>query len=731
MRRFMRARSGMWVANAVVALGAATLVAGCGGSGGGGGGGFASTAAPVSSGQATDLVALEVSPPGDLVLDDAVGSAFQVIVDGYLRDASVRDLTRDVTLTSSDEGVVRVGGDGLITAIAPGTADVSVSVTSSTGETLTVTKQVTVVAASGAQPVFRSLDVYPQFRTLGDVDAAAGVDQLQQIVVVGTDDTGRQHDLTRVLGVQVSTMQRAPSMAGQLSPTGLFRGVVDGEEVLLIARLDSAGLVSGSHLVLGSGAARPVPPSALYSGAPLAGSTNPIDVAVLSALRAQFIEPAKLATDEEFQRRLHADALGRLPTAAEVEAFAASPDREAEIDRVLALPAFATRWGTLFGEWFEIRRANAAAFDAWAAGEIAADAPLADMVAALARGQGAGGQVFDQQHATAAEKVDVLVLAATGMTAKCAQCHDHPLAGPNDTPRWTQDDRFPLDAFFAATPVEATKLDRNSARVGQPYQPGFEAFAPGTAVTSTLQTPIAQRRDEFATLFAATSQLRRGLAHRMFAEVVTPLLDPNQFLKKNLDQVAVPQVLDALTQAFDAAGTRPRTFLRQLFASRTYQLSAEGADTTNDPLLARHVLRRNHCEVAESLVEGVTGAAVTGNDLTFFRQAFGFPAERISIEERSTAVNMSQALLLMNSPIVQAKVAANAGTVAQLATQVGAGTLTQAQAVTRLFQLALARSPSSDELGFATDTIAQATNVRQGLEDVAAVLMSTVEAAAR
>jgi hypothetical protein len=525
-----------------------------------------------------------------------------------------------------------------------------------------------------------------------------------------------------------------PSQAGQLSSSGLFRGIVDGEEVLLVTRIDTAGLVAGCSLVLGSGGtAAPVPPSALYSGAPLAGSSNPLDQAVLGALRGQFIEPSKLTTDGEFLRRLYQDALGRMPTGAEAEAFLASTaaaKRDAEIDRVVGLDAFADRWGTQIGEWFEIRRANATAFDGWAAAEIKAGKTLAEIVQQLAAGTGPGAAMFDAQHPTAAAKVDILVLATTGMTAECAQCHDHPLTGPSDAVRWTQADRFPLDAFFAATPTEATALDKNSARIGQPFQPGF-VFDRSKTVTSTLTTPIAARRAELAGLLAGSSQLRRGLAHRMFAEVCSPLLDPNQFLAKNLTAVAVPAMLDALTNALDGQRTSLKGFLGLVFKSRVYQLTGDGKDTTNDALFARHVARRAHSEAMESLVAQVTGSPLTGGDLTFFRQTFGFPSDRISIDERSTAVNMSQSLVLMNSPAVQAKIAAPTSAVGALAAQVTASTITQEQAVRALWKSALSREPSTDELGFALGTIQGAPNVKAGLEDVAAVLLSTIEAVAR
>jgi hypothetical protein len=669
-------RSANWMLGAIAVLGSATLVAGCGGGGSGGGGGGASTAAPVTSAGGGELVGLELSPPGDLTIENDINAGFQVLVDGYYRDASVLDLTRDVELVIADETVVRHAGEGLLTPVAP----------------------------------------------------SAQKDQLQQIVVVGTDASGRMYDLTRSNGVALQDMQRNATTAGQLSQTGLFRGIEDGKEVLLVTRIDAAGLVAGAHLVLGSGAAAAVPPSALYSGAPLAGSTNPLDQAVLGALRGQFIEPSKLAGDDEFLRRLYADALGRGPTEQEITTFRGAPDRDAEIDRVLGTAEFAARWGGLFAEWFEIRRGSAGTFDQWATSELQAGKTLAEMVAALAAGTGPAAAIFDAEHATAADKVRILMLAGTGMTAECAQCHNHPLTGANDNPKWTQQERYPLDAFFAANNAEATPLDKNNNRIGAPLQPGFAMLDATKTVASTLTTPIAQRRAEFAALLTGSRQFKRGMAHRVFSEVSVPLLDPNQFLQKNLDAVTVPAMLDALTTQFEAANGSLKGFLGSVFKSKVYQLTSEAKDTKNDALFARHLLRRQQSEVMESLVQRVTGAGLTGNDLTFFRQSFGYPMVRGEIHERVAAVNLSQSLVFMNSPVVHAKLTAQASAVGALATQVGSGALTQEQAVQRLFRAALARDASADELGFALDTIKAAPSVRAGLEDVAAATMASIEA---
>ena len=708
----------------------ATLLAvGCGGSSGGGGGSASTAAALTSSSQQGprqgQLAGLEILPAGGIQVDTNLGSAFQILVDGHYRTAQgdmfQRDLSRDVTYTSDDAQVATVGGDGLITPVGLGTTRIEARFANFTAETT-----VEVIAPTPAPSTFTRLLILPPFRELDLVDPMSGTEQLQQLLVVATDASGRKYDLTRSTGITIQDTNNAPSVLASVNNSGLVRGVANGE-VIAVARLSNQGLVAGSNLVLGTGVAKPVDPNTLYSGAPLAGSGNAIDRAVLEGLFKQFIEPAPLATDGEFLRRLYADALGRVPTEAELVAFTASTasdKRAAEVTKVLADPGFATHWASIMGEWFAMERgANGGMFDTWAAQAIAADETLADMVSEMATG---AVPAFETRHATAADKVDALLLAGAGMTASCAKCHDHPLTGPSDTIKWTQADRYPLDAFFATSPGEATPLDKTGVRVGNPFNPGF-VFDANANVTTSLNDPLAQRRAEFAQLFTTSSVFKRGLGHRIFAEVCGPLLNPNQFLQQELDTVAVPSVLDAITAAFDAQNTSLKGFLEVIFTSSFYGLSssAEGLDVANDPLLQRSMLRRHHAEVMDSAVDSVTGAALTGGNLDFFHQTFGYPMARETVAERVNAVNMSQAFVLQNSPVVQGRLTGD--NVAQLAADVAAGTITEAEAVQSIFRAGLSREAAADELQLCLDTIAQAGSVGAGLEDVASAVLGTAE----
>ena len=726
-----------WFASAAMAFGPAVVIMGCGG---GGGGGRGSTAGGATPGSMDGLsFAPEELPVVAAPDSSSVGGQFQLALDAYsASNGQVRDVTRQASFASSDTTVARINGEGLVEAVSPGV----VTITANYGG-LSVTKEVEVVASVGS-PAFTQLKVYPNARVLPDVNMTAGVAQDQQLVVVGIGQDGKAIDLTRSLPINLLDFDPDPnaqnpsplpvSTAASLSLNGLLHGTVEGEDVLVTVELNGSGQTAAAHIHVGPGRAKA--PGGANGGMPftpggLAGATSPVDQAVLAGLQAKGISPAPASSDGEFLRRLYSDALGRLPGVAESEAFLASadPDKRAkEVDRVVAMPEFATHWASRIGEWFVMSDVT---FDTWAADQLNAGRSLQAIVSDLVTGTGAGGTLFDAKHTDAGLKVDILLLAGAGMTAECAKCHDHPVTGPNDMPRWVQADRYPLDAFFAATNDEAIPLDKTSARTGNggvPFQPGFAALDATKTVTSTLTTPLAARRTEFATLFTGSSQFRRGMAHRIWADVVQPLLDPNQFIAKNLDAMASPAVLAAITTQFEQVNGNLKDYLAAIFKTKTYALGSEVSDVLNDGLLVRRVLRRQHAEPAASLVSNMTGAGP--NNMGFFQDTFGFPLNRARIDERVSAVNMSQALVFQNSPVVHTGMTAQTGVPAQLATDVAAGTITMQQAIGTLWVRAYSRQPAADEVADAMATIQAAATPRAGLEDVATALMSSIEAAA-
>lgn len=711
-------------------FGATAMLAGCSG-GGGSGGGSASTAAPAVSGSIQnvrlDSISIASATSSNAIqMENSLNSGFQLLVDGQYQDANGATLTIDATRMVSyrveDDAVVEVNSAGLISPKAPGTTRVFARHDNGQEQEVLVS----ITAPTGTTPTFTAISVLPAARTMRFVNPAIGAEQFQQVVVYATDSTGVTHDLTRSIAISLQDDQGNVTNGGNVDGNGLFRGVANGK-VWVVGRITSVGLVAAGELVLGTGVATPVDPNQLYSGGSLAQSNNEIDKAVLFNLFNQFIEPSEPASDGEFLRRLYSDAVGRVPTGAEAEAYLASNDankRAAEVDRLLATPEFSTHWASLMSEWFEMG-AQQVAFEVWARDELAANKTLGEMTSAMISGQ---VPAFDARHDTPDKLAGIFLQTGAAMSARCASCHDHPLVGPNDTVKWTQADFYPVVAFFATNAGEATALDgRTDTRVGNPFDPGF-VLDPSATVATTLADGVQARRDEFATIFPASSAFKRGMAHRIFAEVDTALLNPNEFLAKNVDAVTVPNVLAALETVFDTENTSLQGFLKQIFNSAYYGLSGDSTnmDVTYDNMLQRHLVRRQHAEVMETAIDELTGeVAANANDLAFIHTTWGLPEAKESIGERVDAVNMSQALVLLNSPVVQGRI--NGAKVTQLAGDVDGGTITQGEAINTLWASALSRRPTTAEVNCANDAIGSAGTTEEGLQDVAAALAASVE----
>lgn len=730
----------------VLALGAVLAVAGCGGSGGGGGGGGMSVAGSTSSsssvpGTAANLTALDLFPKGDIaIFGSAAATAAappqqQIIVAGYYKDGATRDLTRQVSYQVADAKVASVSGDGLVTPVGPGQTTLTISQKGINGQTLTLTRNIVVdfsKIAGGPTATATSLELYPgPITRLTDVDPAKATDQFQQFVVIVRYQDGTQEDLTRNFGLTIQDANGNSTTAARFTTNGLLRAT-DNATIDVIANALQLNMVASVRVVCGTGGANGGSGNGYtpYTGGVLAGSTNIFDVAALKALKAQQIEPSKLATDGEFLRRATGDLLGRLPTETELQALLSSnaPDKRAKtIDALLASPEFAKHWAKdIVGPWTEVTGNAQAAFDAELQKELDADTPLATIVAAMAAGTGPLGTGFDAQFPMAYMKSDTLMNTFTGYTSKCARCHDHPLTTAMDDPKWVQDQNYGLYAFFAMTPADATKVDKTAKMFGQPLEPAF-VFDPTATGLPKLADPIATRRAKFGDLLTQSKVFYRGTGHRIWAEVMGPMLDPNQFLQVNLAGVKNQGLLDAVTQAFADQKTSLKGFLREILNSKLYQLSATGTSTKNDALYARHLVRRAHSEVLDAGTAALAGVPFTAND-SFFAFNFGYPTTRISITERTDAVNMSQAFTQMNSTHgTPGRIVMTGNNIDKLAASVDNKTIKLEDAVTSIFRSALSRDPSPTELNAFVTERANAKTTQEFLQDAAVAVGASIE----
>jgi hypothetical protein len=93
------------------------------------------------------------------------------------------------------------------------------------------------------------------------------------------------------------------------------------------------------------------------AGASQIKRNNFIDESIFGRMATAGIQPAPLASDLEFLRRVTLDLTGRIPSAADVDAFLAdtSPSkRDLKIDALIGSPEFVDKWTMFFGDLFKV-----------------------------------------------------------------------------------------------------------------------------------------------------------------------------------------------------------------------------------------------------------------------------------------------------------------------------------------------------------------------------------------
>ena len=85
---------------------------------------------------------------------------------------------------------------------------------------------------------------------------------------------------------------------------------------------------------------------------------NFIDEQIFGRMERDKVPHAPLATDQEFVRRAYLDAIGLLPTTAQVREFVASKDankRDKLIDSLIGTDEFADQWAWFWSDLFQVR----------------------------------------------------------------------------------------------------------------------------------------------------------------------------------------------------------------------------------------------------------------------------------------------------------------------------------------------------------------------------------------
>lgn len=366
---------------------------------------------------------------------------------------------------------------------------------------------------------------------------------------------------------------------------------------------------------------------------------NFIDEQIFGKIEKENIPHAGLAPDREFLRRVYLDAIGRIPTLEETEAFLrdSSPDkRDALIDKLVAGEEFVERWSYYFEDLF--RAGNRMGFGKnlfhfWITEWLRLDRSYADLVGDMLSQGGKsshsvpGGLYFARDFVKAkddpddpdahdlvnrADSIDEFTVTygkvLLGVNLGCVSCHD----GRNHLEKvnlWlterSREQFFQQAAFFGKTRMLMNwenGFQANTEYTVDDVEPGYPTTGesivrvprtggsnePHFILTNEAAHPNALPRDELARLLTGHIQFARATTNRIWAEfmgvgIVEPIEDfdlaryyPDQKIPEGWTvQPTHPELLDELARDFQKSDFSFKHLVRTIMKSSAYQLSSQ------------------------------------------------------------------------------------------------------------------------------------------------------------
>jgi hypothetical protein len=570
-------------------------------------------------------------------------------------------------------------------------------------------------------PALRRVEIVP-----GGSHLKAG--QTQPLLVRAEFADGQVKDVT-----WLSQFYSNDASVAEVTPDGLVKVLRPGETAVRAHFLGQVAiaLVTAPH----EGNVDP---------ARFAAKNNFIDEHVFRKLADLRIEPSEACTDEQFIRRVFLDAIGTLPTAAEVRAFLAdkSPAKRTKlIDAALDRPEFVDFWAMQLAELVQNRKERdhdvrgskgVRSLHQWLREQVARNRPWDELVRDLLTVTGetdtqpaVGYYIVTVGEERESHRSPLVASAAQtflGTRIGCAQCHNHPLE------RYTQDDYYHFAGFFSRVRLDRkdpkmgpTKLtvsaadpnqNKNPVGVVQPRTGEFLKPQP----LDRIALPVAPAQDPRGVLAAwvtdpknehfAGAMVNRLWAHFFHAGLVEPIDD-----LRASNPPSNPALFKALTEEFVRSKFDRKHVMRLILNSRAYQLSSKTrpGNAKDNRFYSHYYARRLPAEVLLDAICQVTGVperfegypagirAVQVPDPSVkspFLSLFG-RSERVTACacERSGDVNLSHALVLMSGPVTQGRIDDPQGRLTPLLK----AKMTDDELIDELFVSALGALPSAAE----------------------------------
>ena len=478
-----------------------------------------------------------------------------------------------------------------------------------------------------------------------------------------------------------------------------------------------------------------------------------IDERINEHLAAAKIEPAPLAADAEFLRRVYLDLTGVVPRVSEVREFLTDKrenKRTLLIDRLLDSPAHATH---LANTWRNIMLPgginieqinNVVGVQNWLRARFVDNLRYDNMVSELlvaTDGDDVGPALYYTSLELAPEKLaGSTARIFLGLQIECAQCHDHPFD------KWKQTDFWGYAAFFAQLQrpdavnpgMRARLVDLNTGEVKHPkteeiISPKFPGGnSPDAAEAGT-------RRVKLAIWMASRDNpyLPRAGANRVWAHLFgRGLVEPVDDLSPQ-NKPSHPELFEELTSYFVETGFDLRELFRTLANTQAYQrTSSWTAEKAAPPELYAHAAVKTL--TAEQLYDSLNRilsrkpqamfpGQVAGSPLLDpQRQAFVAKMQSVARSPLDYQAGILQALTQMNgTDMAEATDPQRSPLVGALEAPI----FGDADRIKALVMATLSRLPSDEEVALFTAHLGKysPSEKQKGLSDLLWVLLNTAE----
>ena len=480
---------------------------------------------------------------------------------------------------------------------------------------------------------------------------------------------------------------------------------------------------------------------------------NLIDRHVFDKLQKLGISPSELASDSMFLRRVYLDMIGTLPTAAEAKNFlqdTSSTKRSALVDALLKRSEYSDYWAMQWADLLRIDRdvlnvQGSVAMTRWLKKQFQENRPYDAFVRDVLTAHGSVGAESPAGFYKVVTKPDVMARSISqlflGVRIECAECHHHP------SDRWGQEDYYGLAGFFTGVGKKAGSSGEAIIFTsgGDVKQPGAGKVVPTHALGAEHARIGDQedRRKHLADWMTSPSNpwFSRAIVNRVWAHYFGHgIVDPIDDLRVTNPASNEPLLAD-LSKFFIESKYDLQALTRLILNSRTYQMSGSNAENRSDSQNFSHSQSRAMpAEVLLDAICQVTGVAEKFNGWpegaraiqmwdnrmpSYFLKIFGRPVRTSVCEcERSNEPSIAQALHLMNSAEISAKIHSRKGTARKLAMT----NLSPEAIIDELYLGLLSRFPSADERNIMMDFFKAEGQQRQGaIEDVMWTLLNTKE----